>query len=481
MSVPSPHPAESGTPAEPARSAGRSVHVKGFTPDFVWGSATASYQIEGAVAEDGRGTSIWDTFAHTPGTISDGTTGDVADDHYHRYAEDIALLASLGMNAYRFSIAWPRIQPTGMGPANQAGLDFYRRVAETCHEHGVTPYATLYHWDLPQALEDDGGWLNLDTAAAFRDYASLTHDALGDVIDHWITLNEPWCSAFLGYGNGVHAPGKVLGAGAMKAAHHLLLGHGLAINAMRESRHSSSTLGITLNLYSVHRASDSELDREAARRVDGISNRFFLEPVLQGAYPDDVLLDASMAAWFDERTGDLEVIGTPIDFLGINYYSRHTAAGPEDRVFANPDVPTVTPGSENVRLVDTGAPKTEMGWEIHPDGLVDVVRMVHERAPELPVMITENGAAYPDQVGPDGVVDDPERRHFFEQHVDACRQAVEEGLALRGYFAWSLLDNFEWAFGYSRRFGLVHVDYETQSRTVKSSGLWFRQLLGGHD
>ncbi len=448
-----------------------------FAEDFVWGTATASYQIEGAVHEDGRGTSIWDTFAHSPGTISDGTNGDVADDHYHRYAEDIEILAGLGMNAYRFSIAWPRIQPTGTGAADQRGIDFYRRVAETCLERGITPYATLYHWDLPQALEDDGGWLNLDTAAAFRDYAAVTHDALGDVVQHWITLNEPWCSALLGYGSGVHAPGKTLGSDALKAAHHLLLGHGLAVNAMRESRHTS-TLGITVNLYSVHAASDSLVDVEAARRTDGLQNRLFLDPVLLGEYPQDVLLDTQLSDWFDERSGDLEVISTPIDFLGINYYSRHTAAGPEDGVFSDPSVPSASPGSENVQMVDTGSPKTQMGWEIHPDGLVDVIQMVHDRAPELPVYITENGAAYPDEVLPDGSVDDEQRRHFFELHVDACRRAVEQGLPLRGYFAWSLLDNFEWAFGFSRRFGIVHVDYETQQRTVKKSGLWFRELLG---
>ena len=445
--------------------------------DFVWGTATASYQIEGAVAEDGRGPSIWDTFAHTPGTISDGTVGDVADDHYHRYAEDIALLASLGFNAYRFSIAWPRIQPTGTGPANQAGLDFYRRIAESCHEHGITPWATLYHWDLPQALEDEGGWLDLDTAAAFRDYAALTHDALGDVIQHWITLNEPWCSAFLGYGNGVHAPGKQVGTDAFKAAHHLLLGHGLAMNAMRESRHTDSVLGITLNLYSVRAASDSELDREAARRTDGIGNRFFLDPVLTGSYPRDVLLDAGLDDWFEERSGDLEVIHVPVDFMGINYYSRHTAAGPEDGVFSDPSVPSAAPGSERVQHVDTGADKTFMGWEIHPDGLVDVVAMVAERSGDLPIYITENGAAYDDQVGADGRVEDEERRHYFELHTAACADAVAQGLPLRGYFAWSFLDNWEWAFGLSRRFGLVHVDYDTQVRTVKKSGAWFRDFL----
>jgi len=448
-----------------------------FPADFVWGTATASYQIEGAVHEDGRGPSIWDTFVRTPGAISDGTVGDVADDHYHRYAEDIEILAGLGFNAYRFSIAWPRIQPTGSGPANQAGLDFYRRIAETCHQHGITPYATLYHWDLPQALEDQGGWLDLDTAAAFRDYAAMTHDALGDVIKHWITLNEPWCSAFLGYGNGVHAPGLQVGTDAFKAAHHLLLGHGLAMSAMRESRHKDSVLGITVNLYSVHAASDSEVDREAARRTDGIGNRFFLDPLLLGSYPSDVLLDAGLDDWFGERQSDLAVINAPVDFMGINYYSRHTAAGPEDGVFADPGVPSAAPGSERVQMVDTGADKTLMGWEIHPDGLVDVIEMVAERAPGLPIFITENGAAYEDELV-EGQVEDEERRHYFELHVDACRQAVEKGLPLTGYFAWSLMDNFEWAFGFSRRFGIVHVDYDTQVRTVKRSGAWFRDFLG---
>ena len=447
-----------------------------FPADFVWGAATAAYQIEGAVDADGRGPSIWDTFAHTPGKIVDGTAGDVAVDHYHRYADDIALLAGLGMKAYRFSIAWPRIQPAGTGAVNQAGLDFYRRIAETCHQHGITPYATLYHWDLPQALEDAGGWLSLDTAAAFRDYAALAHDALGDVISHWITLNEPWCSSLLGYGSGVHAPGKTVGSDAFKAAHHLLLAHGLAINSMRESRHAS-TLGITLNLYSVRAASDSAIDQDAARRTDGIGNRFFLEPLILGAYPDDVLLDAGVTDWFNERSADLDVISAPIDFLGINYYSRHTAAGPDDGNFADPSVPSPYPGSENVRFVDTGADKTQMGWEIHPDGLVDVLEMVHERAPELPLYITENGAAYPDELTADGTVDDRERQRYFELHTAACREAIDKGLPLKGYFAWSLMDNFEWAFGLSRRFGLVYVDYENQQRTIKRSGLWFRDFL----
>jgi beta-glucosidase len=448
--------------------------MEGFPFDFVWGTATAAYQIEGAVAEDGRGPSIWDTFSHTPGKISDGSTGDVADDHYHRYAEDIAIMAELGLNAYRFSIAWPRIFPSGSGDLNQAGLEFYRQLAEGCLERGITPYATLYHWDLPQPLEDAGGWLNRDTAARFRDYAAATQQALGDVVSHWITLNEPWCSAFLGYAVGVHAPGKTVGRDAMRAVHHLLLGHGLAIQAMREG--PSGTLGITLNLSSVRAASGSSQDQEAARRLDGLSNRLFLDPVLLGRYPDDVLQNAGVSEWFEQMGDDLAVIAAPIDFMGVNYYTRHTVAGPEDAVFHGPTI--IGPGgAEEIRDIETGAPKTQMGWEVHPDGLIDVVRLVSDRAPSLPVYITENGAAYPDEVTAQGAVDDEDRRQFFELHLDAARDAIDQGLPLRGYFAWSLLDNFEWAFGYSRRFGIVYVDYDTQQRIVKRSGHWFRDRL----
>ncbi|RCK69251.1 beta-glucosidase [Desertihabitans brevis] len=448
-----------------------------FPADFVWGTATAAYQIEGAVAEDGRGPSIWDTFAATPGAVLDGSTGEVACDHYHRVEQDVALMQQLGVDAYRFSIAWPRVLPTGTGRVEQRGLDFYRRLAETCLGHGITPWATLYHWDLPQPLEDRGGWLTRDTAEAFAEYAALTHDALKDVIGHWITLNEPWCSAFLGYGNGVHAPGRTEGVGSVHAAHHLLLGHGLGLQAMRANGGEGQQLGLTVNLYSVRPASDAAVDAEAVRRQDGLGNRLFLDPVLTGAYPADVLADTGTTDWFAERADDLAVISAPVDFLGINYYSRHTVAGPEDGVFADPTQATASWGSENVRTVDTGAPKTGMGWEIHPDGLVDVVAMVHERAPGLPVHITENGSAWPDEVGPDGTVADPDRVAYLQAHLDAAAQAVEQGMALRGYFCWSLMDNFEWAFGYSKRFGIVHVDYETQQRTVKQSGWAYRDAI----
>jgi beta-glucosidase len=446
-----------------------------FPASFVWGTATASYQIEGAVTEDGRGPSIWDTFSRQPGAIVDGDTGDVADDHYHRYPEDVALMADLGVDAYRFSIAWPRIQADGTGPANSAGIGFYRNLAEQLLEKGITPWATLYHWDLPQALEDRGGWLERDTAQRFAAYSALVAQELGDVIKNWITLNEPWCSSFLGYASGHHAPGRQLGTRSAHAAHHLLLGHGLAVPEIRRAV-PDSNVGITLNLYSVRAASDSAEDQDAARRIDGLSNRLFLDPVLLGSYPEDVIADLGEQEWFaaSATSADLEAISVPIDFLGINYYSRHTVkagvAGSE---------PSQNPGSEFAENIDTGAARTQMGWEIHPDGMVDVLEMAHAKAPELPLYITENGSAYEDVVAADGTVDDPERTDYLQKHVQACQDAIGKGLPLAGYFVWSLMDNFEWAWGYSRRFGIVHVDYGTQVRTPKKSGRWLAGFLGG--
>ncbi|MFI5707299.1 GH1 family beta-glucosidase [Kribbella sp. NPDC051620] len=447
--------------------------MKDFPEGFVWGAATAAYQVEGAVAEDGRGPSIWDTFAHTPRRIADGETGDVADDHYHRYAEDIRLLADLGLTAYRFSISWSRVLPSGAGKTNPAGLDFYRRVAETCLENGVTPYATLYHWDLPQPLEDAGGWLVRDTAERFRDYAAITQGALSDVVKHWMTLNEPWCSAFLGYGNGEHAPGRTEGADSLKAVHHLLLGHGLALQAIRSPENS---VGIALNPAPVYAASESEADRDAARRADGLRNRMFLDPLLLGKYPGDVLEDTGMADWFARYDVDLPVISAPMDFLGVNYYCPQTIAAPDGPI-ADPGKASTTPGSENLVAVDTGLDRTQMGWPIDPDSLKTLLRTINELAPELPLYVTENGAAYPDEVGPDGRIEDAERQRYLEQHIEAGRQAAAEGLPLKGYFIWTLLDNFEWSYGFSRRFGIVHVDYATQTRTVKESGRWLKEFL----
>ena len=446
-----------------------------FPDGFVWGAATASYQVEGAVSEDGRGPSIWDTFAHTPGKIADGETGDVADDHYHRYAEDIRLLAELGLKAYRFSIAWSRVIPTGSGATNSAGLDFYRRLAETCLENGVTPYATLYHWDLPQPLEDAGGWLVRDTAERFRDFAAITQGALSDVIKHWITLNEPWCSAFLGYGNGEHAPGRTEGADALKAVHHLLLGHGLALQAIKSPE---NTVGITLNPAPIHAAEsgESEADRDAARRIDGLRNRLFLEPLLLGKYPSDVLEDTGMADWFAQYATDLPVISGPLDFLGVNYYCPTTVAAPDGPI-SDPGKVSTQPGSENVVAVDTGLERTQMGWPIQPSGLRDILKAINDLAPDLPLYVTENGAAYPDEVLSDGTIQDDKRQSYLEQHIEVCRQVTAEGLPLKGYFIWTLMDNFEWAYGFTRRFGLIHVDYPTQQRTLKQSAHWLKNFL----
>ncbi|GAA1580964.1 GH1 family beta-glucosidase [Actinomadura kijaniata] len=444
-----------------------------FPPGFVWGAATAAYQVEGSVTADGRGPSIWDTYAHTPGRIADGSTGDVADDHYRLFAEDIRLLAGLGLNAYRFSIAWPRIVPEGTGPTNPAGLAFYRRLAETCLEHGVTPYATLYHWDLPQPLEDAGGWMVRDTAERFRDYTAVTHDALSDVIKHWMTLNEPWCSALNGYGDGALAPGRCEGANALKAVHHLLLGHGMALEAIRSSEGS---YGIALNLAPVHAASGSPADREAARRVDGLQNRLFLEPLLFGKYPADVLEDTGMAAWFAQHEDDLPLISAPLDFMGVNYYFPTTVTAPEGP-FSDPSKPSTQPGSENVTAIDTGLPRTHMGWPIQATGLRDILVTINSLAPDLPLYITENGAAFPDAPTADGTVEDDGRQRYLKQHIEVVRQIVAEGLPLKGYFVWSLLDNFEWAWGFSRRFGIVYVDYATQTRTVKNSGRWLQRFL----
>ncbi|TCC49627.1 beta-glucosidase [Kribbella capetownensis] len=447
--------------------------TNGFPPGFAWGAATASYQVEGAVGTDGRGPSIWDTFAHTPGRIADGTNGDVADDHYRLFAEDIRLLADLGLTAYRFSISWSRIIPAGSGVTNPAGLTFYRRLAEACLENGVTPYATLYHWDLPQPLEDAGGWLVRDTAERFRDYAAITHAGLSDVIKHWMTLNEPWCSAFLGYGNGEHAPGRTEGTDALKAVHHLLLGHGLALEAIRSDE---GTYGIALNPAPIHAASDSAADLDAARRIDGLRNRMFLDPLLAAKYPADVLEDTGLTDWFAAQEADLPLIGAPLDFIGVNYYCPTTVAAPEGPI-SSPGRPSTQPGSEKVVAVDTGLPRTQMGWPIQATGLRDILVTINKLAPDLPLYVTENGAAYLDEVTADGTVEDDERQAYLEQHIAVCRDLVSEGFPLKGYFAWSLMDNFEWAWGYSRRFGIVYVDYATQQRIVKKSGRWLKDFL----
>lgn len=449
-----------------------------FPDGFLWGAATAAYQIEGAAREDGRGPSIWDTFSHTPGRVVEGHTGDVACDHYHRYRDDVRLMAELGLKSYRFSIAWPRIQPTGSGPVNQAGLDFYRRLVDELLAHGIEPWVTLYHWDLPQPLEDAGGWPIRDTAARFAEYARIVVEALGDRVRFWTTLNEPWCSAFLGYGSGVHAPGRREALSAVQAGHHLMLGHGLAVQAMRAAR-PDREYGITLNLYAVSPQTDSAADADAARRIDGLANRFFLDPVLKGAYPEDLIEDLRGVTDFGHvRDGDLEIISTPLAMLGVNYYSRYVVAAPSEEQAREPywRAPSCWPGSEDVRFVTRGLPVTDMNWEIDAPGLVEVLQRVHREYPAIPLYITENGAAFVDKVV-DGKVDDPDRLAYLDAHLRACHEAISSGVPLRGYFAWSLMDNFEWAWGYTKRFGMVYIDYDSQERIPKSSARWYAEVI----
>ncbi len=458
-----------------------------FPESFVWGTATASYQIEGAVAEGGRTPSIWDTFSHAPGNVLGGDTGDVADDHYHRFAEDVAIMADLGVTAYRFSLAWPRITPAvtadGLGPVNEAGLDFYDRLLDALHAAGIAPAATLYHWDLPQALEDAGGWANRATAERFGEYAAVVAERLGDRLTMAITLNEPWCAAYLGYAAGVHAPGRREPSAALAAVHHLNLAHGLAARALRE--HAPSTeVGLTLNLGYFLPATGSAEDADAVRQVDGLQNRVFLDPVLHGRYPSDVLEDtAEVTDWSFVRDGDLAVIAAPLDALGVNYYSPNTvrrvgADGERDGADGHGEgagSPWVAAG--DVDFLAMPGPLTDMGWPIDPAGLRELLLRLSREVPGLPLYVTENGAAYDDGPGEDGRVRDVRRTDYLRGHLAAVAEALEAGADVRGYFLWSLLDNFEWAYGYSKRFGIVHVDYETQDRTVKDSAHWYSEVI----
>jgi beta-glucosidase len=446
-----------------------------FPTDFLWGAATAAFQIEGAATADGRTPSIWDTFCRVPGAVHGGDTGDVACDHYHRYRDDVQLMSDLGLRSYRFSVAWPRVQPGGRGPANEAGLDFYRRLVDDLHAKGIEPWLTLYHWDLPQELEDVGGWPARDTAARFAEYATLVHDALGDRVRYWTTLNEPWVSAFLGYASGVHAPGRRDGAAAVHAAHHLMLGHGLATQAIRAGD-PSAEIGVTLNLYSVRPASPAEVDVEAARRVDGLANRLFLDPILRGSYPPDVQSDLAGVTDFGHvRAGDLDTISTPIAMLGVNYYNGRTVMAPAPNTAPDP----AFPGTRFVQIPHTG-PSTSMAWEIDAPGLVTTLQRVASEYPPIPIYITENGAAFVDEVGPDGRVHDPDRVAYYDAHLRAAHEAIASGVPLQGYFAWSLLDNFEWTYGYSQRFGIVYVDYPTQRRIPKSSARFYADVIANN-
>jgi beta-glucosidase len=452
-------------------------------PDgFLWGAATAAYQVEGAAAVDGRGPSIWDTFSRTPGAVRGGGTGDVATDHYHRYQEDVALMAELGLGAYRFSVSWSRIQPTGRGPADQRGLDFYRRLVDELLGHGIEPWLTLYHWDLPQALEDAGGWPARETAQRFADYAGLVHTALGDRVRTWTTVNEPWCAAFLGYASGEHAPGRQEPAASLRAAHHLLLGHGLASQAIRAGAGDHAVV-LSLNLYRVEPATAEPADLDAARRIDGLQNRYFLDAVLRGRYPADVLADvAPVSDLAHVREGDLATIAQPLDALGVNYYSRLVAKAGAAAAGGRPGpaasgrlLAPAFPGSETVGLVRSASHRTAMDWEIDAGGLADVLVRIASDYPAPPLYVTENGAAFPDSLSAEGRVHDRERTGYLAAHLVACRDAVAAGVDLRGYFVWSFLDNFEWAWGYDMRFGMVYVDFATQRRVVKDSALWYAE------
>ena len=432
-----------------------------FPADFSWGTATASYQVEGAWQEDGKGESIWDRFSHTPGKITTGDTGDVACDQYHRFKEDIALMKELGLRGYRFSISWPRIFPNGKGAVNQKGLDYYNRLVDELLANGITPFPTLYHWDLPQALQDDGGWANREIVGHFTKYAETCIGALGDRVKSWMVFNEPWVFSFLGYAVGFHAPGIRDRAIGMKAMHTVNLAQGSAVRAMRAVG-SADAIGTAFSMSSAYPYTDSAEDKAAAERYHGFYNDWFLRPLMKGEYPPTYLDQEAALKEADVRPGDMEACKAPIDFIGINLYTRTIVAAADEKYLGTRQVPGE-------------GPRTGFGWEVWPSGLYQMILRVH-RDYGLPIYITENGCAYPDEVSADGV-HDPDRVSFYDGYIGQVGRAIEEGADVRGYYAWSLMDNFEWTFGMSQRFGLIHVDFETLKRTVKDSGYAYRDLI----
>lgn len=462
---------------------------RGFPEGFLFGAATAAYQIEGAAAEDGRTDSIWDVFARCPGAVVQQDDGSVACDHYHRYRDDVALMHQLGLQSYRFSTSWARVRPDG-GPANQAGLDFYSRLVDELLAAGIVPWLTLYHWDLPQALQDKGGWVNRDTAERFVEYADSVYDALGDRVQYWTTLNEPWCSSFKSYTSGHHAPGHTSPSEGLAAAHHLLLAHGKAVAELRR-RNPDRALGITLNLTVPDPLDpDDPGDVDAARRIDGQFNRIFLDPIFRAEYPQDLLADVAELGFSDVvRDGDLEIIASPIDFLGVNYYQGEACSYTAPARALMGDAPVDRPGrspfpaADGVHSHPRGLPLTDMNWEIQPEGLQRLlVRVSREYTGPagVPIYVTENGAAFDDVLlGEPGarVVHDPGRAAFLRDHLAALQGALAEGVDVRGYFYWSLMDNYEWAWGYSKRFGLIYVDYPTQERIIKDSGMAYADII----
>ncbi|WP_128774050.1 glycoside hydrolase family 1 protein [Actinomyces oricola] len=457
---------------------------RAFPTSFLWGTATASYQIEGGAHEGGRGRSIWDDFSETPGRVLNGDTGAVACDHYHRWEEDLDLLADLGVGAYRLSIAWPRLFPTADEVLNPQGVAFYREILTGLRCRGIAPVVTLYHWDLPSYLEASGGWAERATALAFSRYARACAEVFGDLVDTWTTLNEPWCSAFLGYASGVHAPGRCEPETALRAAHHLNLAHGLAVRALREALGARATVSVTLNLHVVRPADPADADCVAAAdAIDLVGNEIWLGPLLRGEYPAELLrLTRGVTDWGFVQDGDLETAHAGVDVLGVNYYSPNTvrrrqegaAPGGSGGHGAGSASPWV--GCDDVEFLPPPPPLTAMGWGVDPSGLTDLLTSLAQRYPGLPLIVTENGAAY-DDVPVAGRVHDAHRVAYLRDHVEAVGRALDAGADVRGYFLWSFLDNFEWAYGYSKRFGIVRVDYDTLTRTPKDSFAWYRQLV----
>ena len=446
-----------------------------FPDGFRWGAATASYQIEGGATEGGRGPSIWDTFAASEGNVLGGATGDVACDHYHRYAGDVALVAELGLDAYRFSVAWPRVMPDGR-TTSAAGLAFYDRLVDELLRHDIEPVLTLYHWDLPQAIEDAGGWPERDTAARFADYAAVVHDALGDRVRQWTTINEPFCAAFLGYGSGVHAPGIRDYDTSLVAAHHLLLAHGLAMKALTERARPGQEFSVALNFAPAIADGDTPAHLEAARKWDAIHNRFFLDPLLGKGYPEDAMANVAHHGGRFEKSikdGDLEAIAAAVDWLGVNYYAPTRVTPLEDPLKVS-NCPL--PGLRGLDVLPAEAPLTAFGWEQTPASLTGLLTWLHERTGGLPLVVAENGASFVDKVELDGRVHDPDRVRYYHGHLAAVHDAIRAGADVRGYFAWSLLDNFEWAMGYSQRFGIIHVDFATLRRRIKDSGYFLGEV-----
>jgi beta-glucosidase len=445
--------------------------LSAFPANFLWGAATSAYQIEGAVGEDGRGPSIWDTFTKEPGATHHGESGAVACDHYHRVPEDVALMAQLNLNAYRFSIAWSRILPEGRGSINERGLDFYDRLVDALLARGIAPLATLYHWDLPLALHMPGGWPRRETALAFADYAEIVARRLGDRIAWWITLNEPWCSAYLGYGTGVHAPGIAEPQAAVNAAHHLLLAHGLAVPRIRAHTRADAHVGITLNLTAITAADDHAETLRGVERADVLHNRWFLDPLFHARYPERLFNDLGAAPPAMEGE-DMALISTPLDFLGINYYSRALIRAP-----TRAKGPRLSADAYEYVVPVPEASYTQMAWEIYPPGLTEVLERAHrDYAPRL-ILVTENGASFDDQWDGRSHIPDKRRVHYLSEHIDALEEALRREVPIGGYFVWSLLDNFEWVDGYSQRFGLIYVDYLTQRRIIKESGRWYAAFI----